>query len=168
MKSAPFCAWLLVFHGEFLTGQEPDPLVRNKELYGNAYKLGVAEADEELNAGNATIYQYGLVDMMTLELLDRRTGLPLYGIAGCKVDDAIIGRAEGHNHRIDEVIAKRGLPSNSFKPWEKELFDLKGCYQTRSKTEKSFRLALGGPPAKSPDGKCTLRLVKTQLEVEPR
>jgi hypothetical protein len=99
-----------------------------------------------------------------LEFLDRETGLPQQPIAGCVVDNTIIGRAAGHNGRIKEFIAERGLPGNSFKRWEKELFDLKGYYGRRKKTERPIHLAFGGPVAKSPDGKYTLRLVTTPRE----
>lgn len=162
MKYALFCAWLLAFLGGAVAAQEPDAFIWDRKLYDKAYKLGVAEADEQLKAGNATIYTFGLC--MSLEMLDRQTGLPIQPIADSVIVDSFVGRVAGHNHRIDEVIAERGLPSNSFKRWDKELFDLKGFYETRSKTEKPVRLLIGRPAARSPDGKYTLRLVKTELQ----
>ncbi len=77
------------------------------------------------------------------------------------MNETIMGRAAGHNDRISEYILERGLPINSFKRWEKELFDLKGYFEKRTKTEKPHRLSLGGPAAVSPDGESAIWLVHT-------
>jgi hypothetical protein len=105
---------------------------------------------------------YGLRSLF--EHLDRETGLPERGIAGCRVDDEILGRAAGHNERIADSIKEHGLPGSSFKRWEKELFDLKGDYGSRIKTEKPHRLTVGGPAVKSSDGRYTIRPVKSQFK----
>jgi hypothetical protein len=75
------------------------------------YELGVAEAEFELNGGNSTIYVYGLRPESENE--DPETGLPVQGIAGCLVDQRIVGRAAGHNERIVEYIKKQGFPGKS-------------------------------------------------------
>ena len=162
MRHSLFCAFLLAFQCTTVAGQERGAIFGNGGSYGSGYRIGVAEAEQQLDARQATIYVYGLRDLG--EFLDRRTGLPLQPIAGCVVDNTILGRANGHNERIKESILKKGLPSNSFKKWEKELFDLKGYYGERIRKEKPFRLTASGPPTKSPDGTYTLYLDKTQRE----
>ena len=154
------CAWLIGLHCGVVVGQEFEPIVTNHRDYKEAYRTGVAEADKRLKAGKATLYIYGL--RTSLEFLDRETGIPLEPIAGCVVDNAILGRADGNNNRIKEFIAERGLPSNSFKRWEKDLFDLRGYYEKRTEKERPFHVSLDGPAAQSADGEYTLRLVKTQ------
>jgi hypothetical protein len=81
--------------------------------YWAGYKAGAAEADNELKGGRASIYVYGL--RPESENQDQETGLPYQGIAGCLVDERIVGRAVGHNERIAEYIKEHGLPSNSSK-----------------------------------------------------
>jgi hypothetical protein len=159
VRTSAIFACLLAFHCCAVARQEE----AKDTDYDKAYKAGVVEADEELKSGTATLYGHGL-RRLDAPLLDRTTGLPIELIAGCVVDSSILGRAAGHNKRIEEFIAKRGLPTNSFKRWEKDLFDLKGYYEKRSKTENPERLRIGGPAAKSPDGKYALRLVKEQLK----
>jgi hypothetical protein len=128
--------------------------------YQEGYKAGCAEANDQIRSMTATIYSYGTPD--GLEFLDQDTGLPYQRIAGCVVDRFSEGRAAGHNDRIGEYIKKHGYPDYSLKRWEKELFGLKDYYQARSKTEPSHRLTFGGPAMKSPDGKYTIRPVKSQ------
>jgi hypothetical protein len=112
----------------------------------------------ELEQGRATLYVYGL--RRGGDNLDRETGLPYEPIAGCVVDDTILGRANGHNARIKESIAAHGLPANSFKRWEKDLFDLKGYVETHLKAGPAVPLKVDGPAAKSPDGKHSIRVAK--------
>jgi len=81
--------------------------------YWAGYKVGAAEADNELKAGRASIYVYGL--RPESENQDQETGLPYQAIAGCLVDERILGRAVGHNERIAEYIKEHGLPRNSSK-----------------------------------------------------
>jgi len=162
MKTCLISVCLLAFPGGSVVSQEPDAPIdeSDKKGYAAAYKLGVAEADKELKEGNAMIYAHGLLGEP--EFLDRKTGLPYKMIAGCIVNLKILARAAGHNDRIKKYIGERGLPSNSFKRWEKELFDLKGYYETRTETERPHRPSPGGAGVKSSDGKYQIRLVKTQ------
>jgi hypothetical protein len=156
--------YLLAILGRTAIGQGPDAAIpiEDKGEYEAAYKLGRMEADQELKVGRATIYTYGLRNLF--EYLDRKTGLPEKGIAGCVVDDTIMGRGAGHNARIAEYIKEHGLPSNSFKRWEKELFDLKTYYESRTEAERPHRLTRGDPALRSPDGRYTFRPVKTWFE----
>jgi hypothetical protein len=97
--------------------------------------------------------------VINLDPIDRETGLYHVGF-GCVIDDEIIGRVEGHNARIAEYVRDHGPPKNSFKPWEKELFELKEYFEGRSRTEKPIRITVGGPEARSPDGRFVFKLVK--------
>jgi hypothetical protein len=154
--------YLMALLGRTVVGQEPGVAITLEKPVKDeaAYEVGHREAEEELKAGRATIYVYGLPSAH--ENLDRKTGLPRQAIAGCVMDDAILGRAAGHNDRIAEYIREHGPPSNSFKRWEKELFDLKGYYESRLKAERPHRLASGGPVVRSPDGRVTIHPVKIQ------
>jgi hypothetical protein len=162
VKNSLFYAFLLASHCATVAGQERGAIFGTGGSYGKGYRTGVAEAEQQLEACQATIYVYGLRDLG--EFLDRRTGLPLEPIAGCVVDNTILGRATGHNERIKKFILETGLPGNSFRKWEKELFDLKGYYEEQIRKQKPFRLTASGPPTKSADGKYTLYLDKTQHE----
>jgi hypothetical protein len=127
----------------------------------SAYKEGVSEAEKELREGTATFYIWGLRN--SAESLDRRTGIPLEVLAGCAIDAETHARATGHNRTIRKYIHEVGLPANSFKRWEKDLFDLAGYYERRSKTERPSRLTFDGPAAKSTDGKYAIRLLSMKF-----
>jgi hypothetical protein len=137
-----------------------DPLAAMKATkeYQDGYRKGRDEADAEIRQGRATLYTFGL--RRDFSNLDRETGLPREPIAGCVIDDGIVGRADGHNARVRESIAAHGLPANSFKRWEKELFDLKGYVASRLKAGPAVPLKVGGPAAKSPGDKHTARVAK--------
>ncbi|MDB5350116.1 MAG: hypothetical protein JWN86_1363 [Planctomycetota bacterium] len=160
MRSVIFLSYYLLMCSGTADAQQPkSPLPGSDEkVYARAYKQGQDEADKELKDDRATIYTFGLRSLF--EHLDRDTGLPYEGIAGCEVDDEILGRAAGHNDRMLEHIKKNGPPGYSFKRWEKELFDLKGFYEPQSRDGKVHRLSLGDPAMKSPDGGVTIRAVK--------
>src|SRR5262249_41063573 len=159
----PIAAWILSLHYGTVTAHEPSAPTRPYDAkYHRAYRAGVAEANQELKDGKASLYTYGLRD--SGEFLDQETGLPLKAIAGCVVDSKSEGLADGHNKRIRESIAEKGLPTNSFKRWEKQLFDLKHYYLAKTKTADPTPWRLDGPASKSPNGKHTLRLVKDQVK----
>ncbi len=131
---------------------------KSSKDFQDAQRKGREEAERELERGRASLYVYGL--RRDGSNLDRETGLPYEAIAACVVDNAILGRADGHNSRIKEHIAAHGLPANSFKRWEKDLFDLKSYTETRLKTEAAILLKVDGPAVKSPDGKHSARVAK--------
>jgi hypothetical protein len=161
MKPHLVCACLLAFPSLSFAQPAAEGLVATPGGdYGAGYKAGAAEADKDLEEGVAAFYIYGTRE--SPEFLDRKTGLPCDVIAGCVVNNTILGRAAGYNDRINEYIVERGLPSNSFKRWEKELFDLQGYFEKRAKTAKPHRLTLGGPAAISPDGESAIWLVRKQ------
>lgn len=137
-------------------------LTQSKE-YQAGYKQGRAEADRELERQEATIYTAGLPEKPGEENLDQETGL-LYSNFGCVVDNELLGRIAGHNDRIKESIQLHGLPKNSFKPWEKELFGLEDHVAARRKSEKPERLTLDGPVRKSPDGKATIKIIQRSFK----
>ncbi len=92
---------------------------------------GRAKAEEDLNSNKASIVSYG---MSAFDTLDRETGLYRWSF-GCVIDDEIEGHVEGYNARVSEFIRDHGLPKNSFKPWEKELFGLADYFEKRSRRE---------------------------------
>jgi hypothetical protein len=136
----------------------------NPKEYDAAVVRGRAEADEQIKSNQAELWDYGTI--IRLDNIDRETGLFYTGF-GCVVDDQIIGRVEGHNARIEEYIRSHGLPKNSLKPWEKELFGLKEYFENRKLSEKPIRLMVGAPEARSPDGNHVVRLVKVPEKVPP-
>ena len=140
--------------------QEIDP--PETKAYRDGYKQGVAEAERELKEGHPTLYASGL--RLSLENLDKDTGLPFRFIAGCVIDDQIVGREQGHDAKIREHIKLHGLPASSFKRWQKELFALKEYYIARTKTEKPIPLAVGGPECVSVDEKVTVTPVQTPFK----
>jgi hypothetical protein len=134
-----------------------DPFAEAKltKEYREAYKQGAAEAEQEIKKGVVTLYTFGLRTLF--ENLDKDTGLPIQAIAGCVIDDGIIGRRAGHDDAVTAHIKLHGLPPNSFKRWEKDIFELKEFFDRESKTTPPTRLKDGGPTLKSPDGKFTIR-----------
>jgi hypothetical protein len=148
---------LMALCGGTIRGQAP---ARKSGEYQAAYKQGREEADRELRDHEVTIYFWGLPESL-FDHLDKETGLP-YCWFGCKGDDKLEGRVDGHNDRITEHIKANGLPKESFKPWEKELFGLQDYFESRRKHEKPEILAADGPALKSPDGTCSLKPVVKQ------
>jgi hypothetical protein len=131
MKPHLVCACLPAFPGLTFAQPAAEGLVATPGGdYGAGYKAGAAEADKDLEEGVVAFYIYGL--RRSPEFLDRKTGLPCKVIAACVVNDTLVGRAAGHNDRINEYIVERGLPSNSFKRWEKELFDDRRSFWPRT------------------------------------
>jgi hypothetical protein len=151
----------VILFGSRLFAQDEDLTASNG--YRAGYKLGIAEAEKELKGGHPTLYVCGLRTGF-LEHLDKETGLPYEVIAGCTVDDQILGRERGHDTTIRAHIKAHGLPESSFKKWEKELFNLKRYYDARVKTEKPISLAPNGPKQVSPDGKFTISPVPMTFE----
>ena len=119
------------------------------------YDRGRFEAVWELAEGRPTIYAYGTT--IPFENLNRWTGLRYSFIAGCEIDAAIEARAEGHNDVINAWIKAHGDPPNSFKRWEKEIFDPSGYFKTRLKAEKPTRLIGDGTVVTSLDAKSSIR-----------
>lgn len=137
-------------------------LIGDSDEYRAGYRQGVEEAKKELESGVATFYTCGL--QLGLEHLDRETGIPIRPIAGCGVDDEILGRSFGHNKTLSDSMKLRGLPANSFKRWEKELFGLEAYFIARSKQQAPVRPKAGGPVLKSPDGKFTITPVRSEYK----
>jgi hypothetical protein len=139
--------------------QDGDPAFStNSKGYREAYEQGVEEAERELKDGRATLYVFGL--RMGDEDLDRKTGLPYKTIAGCAIDSHVLGLAAGHDERINAHINTHGLPPNSFKKYEGDLFDLLGFFDRESKAHQPARLTVGDAILKSPDGRYSIRAVE--------
>lgn len=98
--------------------------------YRRGYDEGVSQAEDEFANHKATIYVQG-TDAIG-EKLDEDTGLNSTWIAGCFQSDFILGRAEGHNERLEELIDLHGIPSYSRKKWEDVLFALSNYFSARS------------------------------------
>jgi hypothetical protein len=124
------------------------------------YASGWWAAECELWRGEATIYTgllgFGLGDNC---YIDRDTGLPIFGLACCTPRPGDGERVTGHNDHIAQYIRWHGLPKNTFKPWERELFDLYHFCDERSRVALPTKLLAGGPAVVSPDGRSSLRLV---------
>ncbi len=123
------------------------------EDYRRGREEGIAEARKELVEGTASLYVWGRRDIG--QCLDRSTGLPLIAIAGCIIDDGILGRTDGHNEHIKAHIAQHGLPKSSRKPFERDLFDLAG-YVSRHEDEL-FEFEIDGPVVNSLDDRIRVR-----------
>lgn len=155
-----------------LAGDAPPHLdllssIATTKEYREAYQQGAREAKQELADGRATLYTCGLGDLF--ERLDRDTGLRYQAIAGCVVDDAVLGRSRGHNDTIRKFIATKGLPTNSFKRWEKDVFALREYFENAAKGAPQFPLAAGDFGHSSPNEEFSVRLVRRpaqSLEIE--
>jgi hypothetical protein len=125
------------------------------------YARGWWDAECELWQDSATIYECGgHRDLFTDSCrIDRKTGLPLNSLSGCVRSEGESERVQGHNDRIAQHIRWHGLPKNTFKAWEYELFFLKRFFDDRSRTNALQRLVPGGLAFSSPDGRNTVRPV---------
>jgi len=83
-----------------LTLDDPWPWYELGPDYQDAYRRGKAEARADIWASRPRILSYGYPDPARpeyAELLEQRLGVELDVIAGCVVDDEIIGRADGYD-----------------------------------------------------------------------
>ena len=87
------------------------------------YDSGWWEAERDLWLGQAKLY--GCAGLMRGDMcsIDEETGL-LVDRPGCVSYPGYDQRMKGYNDRIAQYIQRHGLPGNTFKPWEKELFNL--------------------------------------------
>jgi hypothetical protein len=128
---------------------------------GLYYAAGWWAAECELWRGEATIYRKFLeIGLGDTSNIDRDTGLPIRGLSCCKDVFGDSERVNGHNDHIAQFVRWNGLPRNTFKPWERELFDLYHYFDGRSLREVPLRLLVDGPAVVSPDGKQSVRLVQ--------
>lgn len=80
--------------------------------YQNAYAQGEREAQENIAKGEPSIYTFGKPGGSGI---DQQTGFPLVAIAGCVIDDSILGRSNGYNDTMREWAAAQAIV-NSSKP----------------------------------------------------
>jgi len=125
------------------------------------YASGWWDAECELWQGKATIYGGcgGRIFLDDICCIDQDTGLPLSHVLGCVIYEGDRERVQGHNDHVAQYIRWHGLPKNTLKPWEEELFQLKRFFDVRWRTDAPKRLLAGGPAVVSPDGKNSVRLV---------
>lgn len=127
-RSVIFCAGILLtvttpVLGEISSKQHATPSVptdatpnenvvgtnRSSE-YQTAYAQGQREAQENIAEGKPSIYTVGKPGG---QAIDEQTDFPLVAIAGCIVDDSIIGRRDGYNDRMREWAAARKAVESS-------------------------------------------------------
>jgi hypothetical protein len=78
--------------------------------YQTAYAQGRREAQENIAIGKPSIY---IVGKPGGSGVDQQTGFPLFSIAGCSVNDSILGRFHGYNDRMREWAAARAAVESS-------------------------------------------------------
>ncbi len=122
------------------------------------YDVGWWEAEREIWRGELTVFRSEHCDCEHCSSdeghgVDRVTGLPVKWFWGCQIEAGEQERVHGHNLRVAQYIRWHGLPKNSFKRWEKELFDLANYFDTQSRIETPKRLCAGGTVLVAPDGK---------------
>lgn len=91
------------------------------QQYREARAAGVAEAEADLAAAVPCLLTFGMP--LPGPALDVETGLPLRPIAGCLVDDGILGRAEGYNATVRGALAQHGALRGSLSPWRELIVD---------------------------------------------
>jgi hypothetical protein len=124
------------------------------------YALGWWDAERELWRGYVIIDRISGLRFGDMCLIDADTGLPVSGGAGCVSHVGDDERRKGHNDHVAQYIRWHGLPKNTLKPWEKELFNLKRDFDERSRRVSPARLLPDGPAVLSPSGRNSVRLVE--------
>ena len=123
------------------------------------YTAGWWEAEHELRRGEATVYKLGGLPLGDICDIDEDTGLPIRRVSGCMVSARDIQRVSGHNDRIERYIRSHGIPGNTLKPWQGELFHLKRYFDDRLRIGGTHKLHAGGPAVVSPDGRSNVKLI---------
>ena len=75
-------------------------------LYFFGYLEGRLQARREITRDRMTIYVYGDMSREMLAARDTETSLPKKAIAGCLLDQRLLGRAKGHNTAIRKHLAE--------------------------------------------------------------
>lgn len=75
----------------------PKPDTSQTARYQKAYNQGVQEALREIKKDSLTYYEYGEEPDYPYNV---ETGLPAKIVAGCIINDSVIGYVEGHNQTI--------------------------------------------------------------------
>jgi hypothetical protein len=124
--------------------------------FSYSYAAGWWEAERELWRGNATVYYFSMGCVWPGDVcnLDLHTGLPVRIIL---IDLSDRDRLRGHNDHIQQYIRWHGLPGNTFKPWEAQLFGLRRFFDEQSARNGPIHLVVGEPAASSPDGRNNVR-----------
>jgi hypothetical protein len=126
------------------------------------YLFGWWDAEREHWIGNATIYEVCLPMYAGSDNLDRGTGLPILRCFGgyCSLADYDIdARTRGHNDCITNYIRWHGLPANTLRPWEDQLYNLRRFFEEHSRTEAPKPLRANGSTVVSPDGLNSVRVL---------
>jgi hypothetical protein len=80
--------------------------VARDNLYFFGYLEGRLEARREIKRDSMTIYVYGDMSREMLAARDTETSLPKQAIAGCLLNQRLLGRAKGHNTAIKKHLAE--------------------------------------------------------------
>ena len=114
---------------------------------GTYYAAGWWDAELELWRGEASYLfgpSSGSAATTAVTSIGTR-GFPVRGLSCCVIRTSDSEWVKGHNDHIAQYIRWHGLPTNTFKPWERELFDLYRYFEVRSRTNVPTRLLADGP-----------------------
>jgi hypothetical protein len=81
--------------------------VARDNLYFFGYLEGRLEARQEIKRDSMTIYVYGDMSRAMLAARDTPTGLPKKAIAGCVMNQRMLGKAKGHNTVIRRHLVRK-------------------------------------------------------------
>jgi hypothetical protein len=128
------------------------------------YAEGWWLAEHELRRGEASIYAIAGRELDDEVGIDRETGLHVtwFHTGFCALgnrDQGVHERVQGHNDHVRQYILFHGLPPNSLKQWEPELFALRDFFDARSQQNSPVPLLASGTVIVSPDGKNSVRPV---------
>lgn len=154
------CPLVIVLAGlaggpQYSRADDPPVVDKGSAEFRKGYARGWAEAEAKLQEGGRVDLIGGDAFSLSSEYTDRETGLPL-SAAGCLIDDEWRGRIAGNNERIADWIKTRGLPANSVKPWERQVFDIAAYFAECERRGAVLRLTPEGSPYVSPDGRLSI------------
>lgn len=136
----------------------------NDWRYFSAYRVGRAEAQKDVAAGILAIEEYGFGAGTAAKILRERYNIEVRAVAGCVVNEKILGHAAGYN-KVSEAEIDRRVGLNRVAEAREEGAKLaKEEYARRQQFSKDLARRLSSLP---PDAKIMTESIWPYLDEQP-
>jgi hypothetical protein len=146
----------------FPAGVDLNPI--NDWRYFSAYRAGRLEAQKDVAAGILAIERYGLGAGSDAKILRERFQIEVRAIAGCVVDEKILGHAAGYNE-VSEAEIDRRVGLNRVAEASEEAAEL--AKEEYARQEQSFKELTARLTSLPPDGKIITKFIRPYVDQEP-